>query len=456
MLFSQIWQEWKKLAVLGGPILITQFAQMANGVIDTVMAGRVSPEDLAGVGIGSSLWIPVFLFFVGTLGAMQPIISGHCGARQLDRVMPVVWQGLYIGAVSTAIMMLILFNVHPVLRALQLDDVTAGIAQGYLGGVAWGAPAMLFMVSMRGLMDGIGHTRVTMIFSVLVTLVNAPLNYMLIHGKLGLPAMGGVGCGWATAVSNWIGAVAVAIYLTRASAYKNFHLLSARMPPAPEIIGRILRIGIPIGCTVFVEVSLFSVIALFLAPLGAVVVAAHQIALNVASLVFMIPLSLGMSLTLRISYLLGAGRADIARTLAFSSLLLVVALACVSAPFMWLLRDHIARLYTTDIAVQTLAAQLLMIAAIFQIVDGLQVAAVGALRGSEDTRMPMFIMLLSFWLITLPLGYVLTFTDMLGEPNGAAGFWLALCVGLSCAAVLMILRLRFILRRSRGIDSAAI
>ncbi len=386
---------------------------------------------------------------------MQPIISGHCGARQLDRIMPVVWQGLYIGAVSTAIMMLILFNVHPVLRALQLDELTAGISQGYLRGVAWGAPAMLFMVSMRGLMDGIGHTRATMMFSVLVTLVNLPLNYVFIHGKFGLPAMGGVGCGWATAVSNWIGAVAVAIYLNRAHAYKTFHLLTARMPPAPSIMGRILKIGLPIGCTVFVEVSLFSVIALFLAPLGAVVVAAHQIALNVASLVFMIPLSLGMSLTLRISFLLGAGKPDIARTLAFSSLLLVIGLATISGPLMWLARNYIAQLYTTDGAVQTLAAQLLVIAAVFQVVDGLQVTAVGALRGSQDTRMPMFIMLLSFWLITLPLGYVLTFTGIVGEPRGAAGFWMALCVGLSCAAVLMTLRLRYILRQPRQINAAA-
>ncbi|MEP6405525.1 MAG: MATE family efflux transporter, partial [Marinobacter sp.] len=323
--------EWRTLAVLGGPILIAQVAQMANGVIDTVMAGHASAEDLAAVGIGSSLWMPVFLFFMGLLGALQPIISGYNGARTTEKIMPATWQGLYIAAGGSVIMILLLTNVHPVLDALNLETNTARITQGYLNAFAWGIPAMLMIMALRGLTDGLGHTRVIMAFSVLGTLINLPLNYIFIYGKLGLPAMGGIGCGWATSISNGVAALALLIYLNRSAVYRRFHLLADWAKPDAEGIRYILRLGIPIGFTIFVEASMFSVIALFLAPLGPVIVAGHQIALNVVSLVFMLPLSIGMALTLRVSFLVGAKAPDTARLIARSSLILASAVALVFA-----------------------------------------------------------------------------------------------------------------------------
>ncbi len=436
--------EWKTLALLGGPILVAQLAQMANGVVDTVMAGRVGAEDLAGVGIGSSLWVPLYLLFVGVLSALQPIISGHTGAGSTERVIPVTWQGIYIGAASALIMIALLTNVRPVLNLLRMDEHSAGISQGYLIGIAWGAPAMLLMAALRGLTDGLGHTRVIMAFSLLSTMINVPLNYVLIYGKLGLPAMGGIGCGWATAVSSWCAALATLAYLHWNPNYRQYHLLQGWIPPRWGAIRQVLKLGLPIGFTVFVEVSLFSVIALFLAPLGPVVVAGHQIVLNVVSLLFMLPLSLGMALTLRISFLLGAADPLNARLLARSSLLLALSIAAVYAPLLLAFRNHIVQLYTHDLHVQHIAAQLLMFAAIFQIADVLQVAAISALRGYRDTRVPMLIILLSFWVISLPLGFALTFTDLLGQARGASGFWIALIAGLGCASVMMTLRLFYL------------
>jgi len=429
--------EWKTLAILGGPILIAQVAQMANGVIDTVMAGHASARDLAAVGIGSSLWMPLFLFFMGMLGALQPIISGYNGARQHSKIMPTTWQGIYIAAGGTVIMALLLTNVHPVLAMLKMDTETAGITQGYLNAFAWGIPALLLMNALRGLTDGLGHTRVIMVFSVLSTLINLPLNYIFIYGKLGLPAMGGVGCGWATSLSNGTAAIALLIYLNRSRTFRQFHLLADWVKPNWRGIRYILGIGVPIGFTIFVEASMFSVIALFLAPLGPVIVAGHQIALNVVSLLFMLPLSIGMALTLRVSFLVGARAPDTARLISRSSLILASAVSLVFATLLFVFSAQIAALYTGDQAVRDVTIRLLAFAAMFQVADVIQVTCISALRGYKDTRIPMFIMLFSFWGVGLPLGYVLTFTDLLWPALGAAGFWVGLTAGLTSASVLL-------------------
>jgi MATE family multidrug resistance protein len=191
----------------------------------------------------------------------------------------------------------------------------------------------------------------------------------------------------------------------------------------------------------FIEVSMFCMIALFLAPLGSTTVAGHQIVLNVTSVLFMLPLSLGMALTLRISFLVGAADHDEARLLARSSLLLAVGISCINAPILFFGREWLAGLYTSDLSVQQVATTLFMLAALFQIVDVIQVTMINVQRGYKDTKTPMFIMLLSFWGICLPLGYVLTFKDWLTAPLGAPGFWMALIAGLTCAALLLTVRM---------------
>ncbi|MGV8837120.1 MATE family efflux transporter [Cellvibrio sp.] len=444
-LVARTLHEWKQLAVLGAPILIAQLAQMANGVIDTVMAGHASAEDLAGVAIGASLWVPVLLFFAGVLSALQPTISGHRGAGELHKIMPTTWQGIYIALVAMVVMVLLLVNTQPVLRILQLDAVTAAIADSYLDAFAWGVPALLLLTALRGLTDGLGHTRVIMVFSLISTLLNLPLNYIFIYGFdfiiFQLPAMGGIGCGWATSISNWAATLALLIYLNRSTTFKNFHLIGDWVAPAKSEIARLLKLGLPIGFTMFIEVSMFCMIALFLAPLGSTTVAGHQIVLNVTSVLFMLPLSLGMALTLRISFLVGAADHDEARLLARSSLLLAVGISCINAPVLFFGREWLAGLYTSDVSVQQVATTLFMLAALFQIVDVIQVTMINVQRGYKDTKTPMFIMLLSFWGICLPLGYMLTFKDWITAPMGAPGFWMALIAGLTCAALLLTVRM---------------
>ncbi len=438
--------EWRILAGLGLPILVTQLSQMANGVIDTIMAGHYGARDLAGVAIGNSFWMPVFLFFVGILGALQPTISGHRGAQMIARIVPVTWQGLYIAACSSALMILALCQIEPVLVWLQLDTATAAITQGYLDGFIWGVPAMLLIVALRGMTDGLGHTRIMMGVSLLSNAVNLPLNYCFIYGLFahepwGIPAMGGIGCGWATALANWIAAFALLGYLHSSPTFGHFSLLRGRVRPYWREIHHLLKLGIPIGFTLFFEVSMFTVIALFLAPLGPIVVAGHQLVLNAVSLMFMVPLSLGMALTLRVSFLVGAEALATAQWLARSTLLLALCIALFYVPLLLLGKTLIASLYTTDAEVRDVAIHLLALAAIFQVADVLQVAAISALRGFRDTRIPMLIIFLSFWGVGMPLGYALTFTDIIAPAMGAAGFWIGLIAGIASACVLLLYRL---------------
>jgi multidrug resistance protein, MATE family len=440
-LTRQTLTEWKTLATLGLPILVTQLAQMANGVVDTIMAGHYGARDLAGVAIGNSFWMPVFLFFVGILSALQPTISGHRGAQTLARVVPVTWQGLYIALLSAALMTFVLRHIEPALGWLNLDAATAAITQGYLNGFVWGVPAMLLIVALRGLTDGLGHTRIMMGVSLLSNCINLPLNYVFIYGKLGMPALGGVGCGWATAMANWIAVLALLGYLHTSATFGHFSLLHGRVRPYWREIGQLLKLGIPIGFTLFFEVSMFTVIALFLAPLGPIVVAGHQLVLNAVSLMFMVPLSLGMAVTLRVSYLVGAGSLQTAHQLARSALLLALCIALFYVPLLLLGKSLIAALYTNDAEVKKVAITLLQLAAVFQVADVLQVAAISALRGFRDTRIPMLIILLSFWGVGLPLGYTLTFTDIIVPAMGAAGFWIGLIAGIASACVLLLVRL---------------
>lgn len=364
-LIQQTLREWKTLASLGGPILITQLAQMANGVLDTVMAGHYSARDLAGVAIGNSFWMPVFLFFVGVLAALQPTISMHHGAQAMHKITPITWQGVYMALFSAAVMIALLSHVEPALVWLTLETETARITQGYLHGFVWGVPAMLLIVALRGFTDGLGHTKVIMGVSLLSTLINFPLNYIFIYGKLGIPAMGGIGCGWATALANTLAMVVLLVYLHHSKTFRHFSLLQHAKKPDWNEIKKLLRLGIPIGSTLFFEVSMFTVIALFLAPLGPVVVAGHQLVLNFVSLMFMVPLSLGMALTLRVSFLVGQGNQKIAHQLARSTLLLALCIALFYVPLLVLGTHLIASAYTKDTDVIAVAVQLLKLAAIF-------------------------------------------------------------------------------------------
>jgi len=448
---ARIRLEFRNLLALALPIIIAQLATTAMGFVDAVMAGRVGPKDLAAVALGNSIWVPVFLLMTGTLLATTPKVAQRFGAGTHSEIGPIVRQALWLALVVGLIATAMLVAAEPVLHLMKVDPELIGPCMQYLHGIASGLPAVAFYHVLRCTSDGIGRTRPAMVLGLCGLALNIPLNYIFIYGHFGVPAMGGVGCGWATAIVMWVMALGLAGYERWAPAYRSSEIFSRFDWPQWAVIKRLLAIGLPIGIAVFAESSIFAVIALLIGSLGATVVAGHQIALNVSSLVFMIPYSLGMAVTVRVGQALGREEPREARFAAGVGMGTALAYACISASMMLLLREPIASIYTADPTVIHIAAMLIVYSALFQFSDAIQVTAAGALRGYQDTRVTMILTLFAYWGIGLPVGYALGLT----EPRGPSGLWQGLIVGLSCAALMLSIRLTRSARKRIRISRSA-
>ncbi|MDH4559889.1 MATE family efflux transporter [Pseudomonas sp. BN411] len=439
--FSRASAELRALLKLAMPIMVAQLSNTAMGFVDAVMAGRVSPRDLAAVALGNSIWIPVFLLMTGTLLATTAKVAERFGGNRQEEIGPLVRQALWLALVVGLAGALVLLNARPVLQLMGVDPELIDPAMGYLQGIAFGFPAVALYYVLRCFSDGLGRTRPSMVLGICGLLLNIPLNYILIYGHLGMPAMGGVGCGWASGTVMWFMLLGMLSWVSRAPAYKQSRLFERFDKPQLPVIKRLLSVGGPIGIAVFAESSIFAVIALLIGGLGATVVAGHQIALNFSALVFMIPYALAMAVTVRVGQALGRSEPRAARFAAGVGIGVALAYACLSASLMLLCRELIAKMYSPDPAVIAVAAMLIVYSALFQFSDAIQVAAAGALRGYQDTRATMIITLFAYWGIGLPVGYALGLSNWLGEPSGPKGLWQGLVVGLTCAAVLLSVRL---------------
>lgn len=434
-------KEMRAQLLIALPILGGQLAQTANGFVDTVMAGRVSAIDLAAVAVGASIWVPAYLFMTGILMSATPILSRTLGAQDYHRVNPIAQQSLWLATVVGVLMALLLRGMTPVLTWLDVDAQIRPLVAEYLNALSWGMPGAAIFLALRSYTEAMSHTRPVLWISVVGLLINIPTNYVLIYGKLGFPALGGVGCGWATAVVMWAMAAMMALYVARHPTYDNARLNLNKLTFELPTTLYIARLGLPVGLAIFFEVSIFSVIALLISTLGPTTVAGHQIALNFASLIFMIPLSLALALTVRVGLARGQGNAEGAKLAIRSAMFMALLIGVGAAILLLALRHHVPLLYTNNTDVQTLAARLLLFAALYQISDAWQVSANGALRGYEDTAVPMVITLIAYWGIGLPIGYLLGLTDIIRPAMGPDGFWIGLLFGLTVAALMLSLRL---------------
>lgn len=433
--------ELRTLLALALPLMIGQLAYTAMGFVDAVMAGSVGPRDLAAVALGNSIWVPLYLFMTGTLLATTPKVAQRFGAGQTTEIGALVRQALWLALAVGLIASTLLLNAEPVLHLMQVDPVLIEPCMRYLRGIACGLPATALFYVLRCFSDGLGRTRPSMMLGLCGLALNIPLNFIFIYGHFGVPAMGGVGCGWATALVMWSILLGMTAWIARATIYKASHVFSHFEWPHWAVIKRLLDVGLPIGIAIFAESSIFAVIALLIGSLGADVVAGHQIALNFSSLVFVIPFSLGIAVTVRVGQALGRDAPRDARFSAGVGMAVALAYACISASLMLLLRKQVAAIYTADPLVIQMAASLIVFAAIFQFSDAIQVTAAGALRGYQDTRVTMMLTLFAYWGIGLPVGYTLGLTSVFGPASGPTGLWQGLIVGLTCAAVMLTVRL---------------
>lgn len=440
-LLSRARLEGKHLFSLGSPILISQLLQASVIVVDTIMAGNYSSEDLSGVAIGGSIWFPVALFLFGIISALTPTVAQCHGRGDVQGVAKYVHQSMWLALAIAPCIMASILLLPALLRAIDAAPEISPIVLGYLSAMVMGMPGLLLYNVLRSYSDGLSLTKPALWASALGLAVNVPLNYALIFGKFGLPEMGGAGCGVASAIAFYVMMLFMLVVTLTQQRYRQFAVFKRLYLPAAAELRQLLHLGVPIGLANFVEASMFGVIALFLASLGTVEVAAHQIALNFSAVVFMIPFSLSIALTIRAGYLIGAGHQAHARFTAFLGLAMGLLYAACSALLLFVFRVEIALLYNKEADVVALAAVLLSYAAIFQIGDAMQVVASGALRGYKDTRTAMVIMILTFWCFAVPLGYSLGLTDFWGPAQGAIGFWKGLVLGLFAAGGLLVFRL---------------
>lgn len=444
--FKLIKTEARLLLLLAAPILTAQLAQQSLAFVDTVMAGRVGSIDLAGVAVGGSIWGPLFLFLYGVLLAVTPIVAQLHGAGKTAETGPLVRRGIIVALPLVVIAILLLRNAGFVFERMQVDPQVARISIGYLKAMSWGVPAVALFFLLRNLSEGLGLARPSMLIGLASIPVNVTANYLFIYGKLGLPAMGGIGCGWASSLTLWFmcGCMLLTIWRVRKYSMTHFFVWSSRC--GSEGGAQLFRLGLPIGFSLLVEASIFALIALFLSPLGALAVASHQITLNYSSLIFMIPLSISSAITIRVGHALGQQRPDRARLVSRAGLVLNSSIALFTATLTLVFAETIAGVYTRDPEVLRIAIGLLYLNALYQFPDALQIGFAASLRGYKDTRVPLIMVVIAYWMIGLPLGYSLSLTDFWGAPMGAQGFWLSLTVGLSIAALLLGLRLRRVAR----------
>ena len=444
---QRYWTEAKQLVRLASPILVAQVAQIAMNFLDTVMAGQVSAVDLAAVSVASSFWLPIILLVQGIIMALTPIVSQLNGARKRDEIRPAVHQGFWLALMVTPIAMLALYFSPLALQFMDVDPVMAEKTAGYLHAILWGLPAFVLFQVLRNFSEGLSHTMPTMVIGFVGLAVNIPANYIFIHGHFGMPKLGGVGCGVATAIVLWAMLLAVIAHVKLSPHFQKINLCAQLARPNGSRIWRLFRLGFPIAMAIFCEVTLCTVVALMLAPFGAETVASHQIALNFSSLVFMLPLSIGVGVTIRVGHSIGEGQPEQARVAAPSGLMLGMAVGAPTAALAVLLREPIAGIYTDDLQVITLAATLLFFAAIYQISDSVQVVAAAALRGYKDTQAIFYITIIAYWGMGLPTGMILGLTDWVVPRMGPQGFWVGFIVGLTGAALMLGARLRFIYGR---------
>ncbi len=431
--------EVRRLFVIALPLMGAQLAQMGMGVSDAIMAGQYNSADLAGVALGGSLLWPVMLLIQGLIQAVTPTVAQLNGSRDYSEIGEVIRQGLWLAVFGGLIGVLLLNNIGVVYLWLDVDPVATEISVPYLAMASLGFPALMCFFCLRFLADGMGFTRPAMLIAIVALILKIPLNYVLIYGKFGLPEMGGVGCGLANGIINWFQLIMILLVVSR----KRFDVTGWRSKftgPDWSRIKPLLVVGFPIGLTIFAEVGLFAFTTLLLGKLGADIVSAHNIAMNLNGVLFMPAMALGMAATIRIGFRVGANEVEDARFTAAIAIATTILVALAGSIFIFFARFGLVGLYTGDQEVAELATTLLLFVTFFLVFDAIQSTAAGALRGFKDTKVPMFIALFSYWVIGLPLECVLGF-GLIGEPMGVYGFWIGLALGVGTAAVLLSIRL---------------
>jgi MATE family multidrug resistance protein len=439
---------YRELVRLGWPVLIAQLAVMANNVIDTIMAGRYGTLDLAAVGIGSSIYFSVFVALMGVLLALTPIVAHLYGASRHAEIGEELRQSAWLAAALALVSLALFAYPEPFLSVAKLEPALEAKVRAYLHALAWSVPASLLFRVFYSFSTAVSRPRTVMALTLVGLALKVPLNWVFMYGNLGAPELGSTGCAVATALLSWFVCALAWAWCWFDPGYRPFRVFARWSWPDAKALGRILSLGLPIGLIFLIDVTGFTFMALFIARLGALYSAAHQIAANLAALAFMLPLALGNAASVVVGQSLGAHRQARAREAGVAGLVLGFACAVAVGACLYLFAGGIAGLYAGDGELRRVAAGLIAFVAVYHLFDAVQAVAVNVLRGYKRAVVPMLIYAIALWGVGLGGGYAigLTHVDLawlglpaagLKTPMGARGFWLAAIASLALASSLV-------------------
>ena len=429
-------QELGAVAKLAAPVVVTQLGLMSMGTVDAMMLGRVSEHALAAGALGNVVSFGMMVFAQGMLMALDPLVAQAYGAQDQKAVARHVQRGLGLSLALSLPLIAIMWDMKGILTAIGQDPAIIDDTAGYIRTMIPGVPTFLFFIVFRQTLQAMSHVRQALWAIVAANVANVVANYALIFGNWGFPELGVVGSGWATSICRVVMVVVLGI---AGWPILRPYLSGLRMAVLnPKTYGDLIRLGIPIGFQISVEMWLFNAVALMIGALGARELAAHQIALTLAAMAFMVPLGVAGAASTRVGNAIGRGDPDGARLSAKVSLGLGAALMSLSAMAFGFFPEQLARAFTPEEPVVALAATLLPVAALFQIFDGLQVVGAGVLRGAADTRVPALFAVIGYWALGLPLAWWLGWHTQMGPQ----GMWWGLTLGLASVAVLFLFRIR--------------
>ena len=427
----------KSIMALAIPIFGAQIAQSAMGVTDTIMAGKYASQDLAAIGVASGLFIPLMLLLVGTLIAVLPITAQAFGADKHQEIRGVGQSAIAVGMIMAIPIAIILNNSGSILNWMGISGSVSKIAEDYLLVMIFALPALVIFQVLRGLCESSNKPMPVLIISIIGLILNIPLNYIFIYGKLGLEPMGAVGSGYATMICQWAMTIGLIIYIKTSPLEQIKIMFSKFIKPDKKQTVDIIKIGLPIGAAIFISSSVFTTVALMIGSMGTTVIAGHMIAMSFSGVVFIIPLSISMALTVKVAYSVSKNNTLDTQIISRMGIILGAIIALICSILIFLFAGNIVRAYSNDIEVQVLAIALIKLAAIYQIPNAIQLNISGVLRGYKDTKSLLLISLIAFWIVGVGSGWILA-----NKFNfGVFGFWYGLIAGLTLAAVLTILRL---------------
>jgi len=433
--------EIRKILHLAIPLIISNVAMISMEVIDTIMAGQASAEDLAGLAIGGNIWLFIEVAMGGLITAITPRIARFYGANQLNEITTETQQALLLGGLIGALAMLFTLMIIPFIPLLGASAEVTLIAQGYTEVIAYSLIPSSVIWVLYCLLEGHGLLRFVVLSSLGVVILNIVFDYIFVFGKLGFPAMGGVGCAWTTTTIYVIWAVACIVYVVRHEGTRSYQIFANWPKINWQRWKAILALGLPISMALIAEEGFFNITTLLIAPLGTDALGAHQITIQIVALILMISLGIGQATAIFVAQ--SIGRTEFHRMIyhARAGFSLVASIGLVVGIIIFIIRDTLPMLFTQDLGIAVISTTIMLLAPLFLLSDVLQVWAAQTLRGFEDTKVPMIIQIISYWIIGFPLGYSLGATTFWGENYGIYGFWIGFLSGVFIGSCLLCTRL---------------